>query len=65
MKLQVHSISFRNSADQYLDIEVIEAEGYVALKIDSQPEFGIETVEELDLIYNKLKELLEDIHNET
>ena len=64
MKFQIHSISYENNSGQYLDIDVHHGENYIELSIDSEKGFSIETVDELTIIYNKLKELLEAIHNE-
>lgn len=63
VKLQyvVDNFHFKNDVDDYLDVEVNHSEKYITLKTDMSGQFSIESVEELDLIYSKLKETLEQI----
>jgi hypothetical protein len=57
LKTIVHEIAFQNEQGEYLDA-TYHIEGYIDLQIDTSQKFSISTVEELDLIYAKLKEIL-------
>lgn len=54
IKITEHEFSFDTNDGQYLDVKV-HAEGYVELKIETTDSFIIESEEDLDLIYQKLK----------
>ncbi len=56
----VDQFHFKND-DDYLDVEVNNEEGYITLKTETSGQFTIESVEQLDQIYHKLKEVLEQI----
>jgi hypothetical protein len=56
----VDQLHFKNG-DDYLDVEINNEEGYMVLKTDSSGQFTLESVEQLDQIYNKLKEMFEQI----
>lgn len=63
MKLEINSITFSNDNDEYLDVDVDHCDGYLTLRSEPTGEFVIKSVNELDQIYNKLKELLNEIDN--
>jgi hypothetical protein len=54
----VDSFHFKNDVNEYLDVDVNHLENYITLKIDVSEQFSIDSIEELDLIYSKLKESL-------
>lgn len=55
LKLGVDEFHF-NKDGNYLDVKVINGESHITLK--TTEEFSITTQKELDIIYNKLTELL-------
>jgi hypothetical protein len=58
----IDQFHFKND-DDYLDVEVNNQEGYIILKTDTSGQFTIESVEQLDQIYHKLKEIFKQIDN--
>lgn len=42
--------------DEYIDVEIHHAEGWMELKIETTKSFSIESQEEIDFIYEKLTE---------
>jgi len=60
--IAVDQFHFKNDGD-YLDVEVNNQEGYIILKTDTSGQYVIESVEQLDQIYHKLKEVFEQIKN--
>jgi 2-oxoglutarate dehydrogenase complex dehydrogenase (E1) component-like enzyme len=51
------SFSFKKGVD-FLDVTVHHSESWLELKIETTESFPIESLEELDFIYEKLKEAL-------
>jgi hypothetical protein len=54
------SFSFKKEVD-FLDVTVHHAEGWLELQIETTKSFPIESLEELDFIYEKLKEALQSM----
>ena len=62
MEVEIHGYAIKNEfADEWLDIEChfegSEDQEYVTLKIETSEEFTINSLEDLDELYNKIKEL--------
>jgi 2-oxoglutarate dehydrogenase complex dehydrogenase (E1) component-like enzyme len=62
MKILTNSFSFQEGND-YLDVEVHEAEKWIELKIETTDGFPIQSREDLDTIYHKLCEILDSFEN--
>lgn len=60
--IAVDEFHFKND-DDYLDVEVNNQEGYIILRTETSGQFAIESVEQLDQIYQTLKEAFEQIQN--
>lgn len=58
----IDQFHFKND-DDYLDVEVNNQEGYIILKTDTSGQFTIESFDQLDQIYHKLKEIFQQIDN--
>jgi hypothetical protein len=57
MEYLIDHFSFKKDND-YLDVEVHHVEKWIELKIDMDGSFPISSQEDLDLIYQKLSEIL-------
>ena len=57
MEYLIDQFSFKKDND-YLDVEVHHSEKWIELKIDMDGSFPIDSQEDLDLIYQKLSEIL-------
>jgi hypothetical protein len=55
IKMNMDQFSIQKGQD-FIDVELHHAEGWMELKIDTTESFAIETQEELDFIYEKLTE---------
>ena len=49
-------VHFKNNTDEYLDVRVDD--GYIVLNTETSNQFSITSQAELDVIYQKLTELL-------
>ena len=56
LKYKVDDVHFKNDADEYLDVRVDD--GYIVLNTETSNQFSITSQAELDVIYQKLTELL-------
>jgi 2-oxoglutarate dehydrogenase complex dehydrogenase (E1) component-like enzyme len=59
MKIITNSFAFQEGND-YLDVEVHEAEKWIELKIETSESFPIQSREDLDMIYHKLCEVFDE-----
>jgi hypothetical protein len=55
IKMNMDQFSIQKGQD-FIDVELHHAEGWMELKIETTESFAIETQEELDFIYEKLTE---------
>jgi hypothetical protein len=55
IKMNMDQFSIQKGQD-FIDVELHHAEGWMELKIETTDSFAIETQEELDFIYEKLTE---------
>ncbi len=58
MKFQIDDCHFESDGD-YLDIKVNTLEGYITLKTDTTGEFSLDSELDIDILCQKLKELLQ------
>ena len=60
IKMNMDQFSIQKGQD-FIDVELHHAEGWMELKIETTESFAIETQEELDFIYEKLTEGLKSL----
>lgn len=63
MEIVRNSFAFKEGND-YLDVEVHEAEKWIELKIETTDGFPIQSREDLDMIYHTLCEVLDSFEKE-
>lgn len=63
MKILIEQFSFQQGND-YLDVEVHHTEKWIELKIETSESFPIQNKEELDTIYQKLYEVLDEFEKD-
>lgn len=55
-EIEVHELSLKNKHDEWLDVTIhTEGGGYIELKIETTETFAIESLAELQEVFDKLK----------
>jgi hypothetical protein len=64
MQFKIDELHFRNSHGDYLDIEINHLEKYISVKTDTTGEFSFESELEIDIVCQKLKEILKAVNGD-
>lgn len=60
LKVETYQIGFVHGHDA-LDVDIHQEEGWIELKTETTGRFPITSVEELDIIYKKLRKILKKL----
>ena len=62
INLEINDISFKNDANEYLDVIIHREHSrpYITLDTTHHGKYIIENIQELNIIYKKLKEILSE-----
>jgi hypothetical protein len=65
MKFHIDECHFKNAQDEYLDIEANYLENYITIRTTTTGEFTFENELEIDVLCQKLKEILKAVNGDS